>query len=180
MALGRAVDDEIFSKIKTAPTSGDQFLDAGASGMTLALAMEMCERLQSQEAPWDGEVYCLLPPRLWNQLLAYKQFNSSEYMGEDLPFKRATQTRSWNGVHWGLMQRKDFFPVPEANKADVFMWHKSAFGWADNKTIDPYIDWENSFGGYSYRLESEGAAVKILPEGVIRGRFTTNTAITPN
>lgn len=179
-ALGRAVDSEMFSAFEaTAPTSGSRFVDGGTDGFTLDYALTMCSRLQAQEVDWDGNVFCPLPALAWNQLLAYKQFNSSDYVGPNLPFLKSTTAKTWNGVNW-FLGTEDWFTVPSSDKVDIHMYHKSAFGWANNKTLQSIWAWDNALGAWSIRMESEGADAALLSEGIIRGRFATNTAIVAN
>lgn len=179
-ALGRAVDTEMFSAFEaTAPAAGSQFVDGGVDGFSLEYALTMCMRLQEQEVDWDGNVFCPLPSLFWNQLLAFKQFNSSDYVGPDLPFTKSTTAKTWNGVHW-FLGTEDWFSVPAANRKDIFLYHKSAFGWGNNVKLLTIWDWDNKLGAWDVRMESEGADAALLPEGIIRGRFATNTAIVAN
>lgn len=184
-ALGRAVDAEIMAAMGTlAPTSGTaNFLDYSSSGDTFGLvqAMTMGQLLQAQDVPMDGNVWCGLPSLLWNQLMVWPQFSKSDYVGPDLPFKKmGAAVRSWNFVNWVLMP-DSYFTAPAAGKVDVFMWHSGALGWANNADIKmppDFWQWDNRKGCWTIRMESEGAAVGLLPEGIVRGRFRNDTAIT--
>ena len=181
MALGRAVDQNIYDMFDaTAPTAGGpQFVDGGADGFGLEYAMEMCGLLDDQDAPADGQTFCALPSKFWNQLLAYKQFSSSDYVGPDLPFTKMAKAKSWNGVHW-FMGPKEWFSSSVPNKLDIFLWHKSGFGWANNKKVEAIWDWDNRKGCHTVRLESQGADCALLNEAVIRGRFDVTTPIVAN
>lgn len=179
-ALGRATDGELMDKFNAAaPTGGAGLIGNGAGAFTLPDAMTMCQRLQAQDVPWDGNVFCPLPSLFWNQLMSWKQFNSSDYVGADLPFTKVTTAKTWNGVHWFLAP-DSYFSVPAANQLDIFLYHRSAFGWANNTELQTIWDWDNRAGCWTVRMESEGAAAALLPEGVVRGRFASNSAITAN
>ncbi|WP_336800488.1 phage capsid protein [Kaistia sp. MMO-174] len=179
-ALGRATDGELIGKFNSAaPTSGTGFINKNSAAFTLPDAMTMCQRLQAQDVPWDGNVFCPLPSLFWNQLMSWKQFNSSDYVGQDLPFTKVTTAKSWNGVHWFLAP-DEYFPIPAANQFDIFLYHRSAFGWANNTELQTIWDWDNRAGCWTVRMESEGAAAALLPEGVVRGRFASNSDITAN
>ncbi len=179
-ALGRAVDAEIIAKMNgTAVTSGNNYVANTSTAFGLVEAVTMVQRLQSNDVPMDGQIWCGLPSLLWNQLMSFKQFSSSDYVGPDLPFKASTVGKTWNFVNWFLIP-DSYLPVPASNQVDVFMWHKSAFGWANNFDLQTTMDWDNRVGCWTVRMESEGAAAGILPAGVVRGRFLTNTAITAN
>lgn len=178
MALGRATDEELIAKFHaTAPTSGTtQFKDHGTVDFSASYAMELCQLAQALEWSWDGNAFCGLPSLLWNQLLSAKQVSSSDYTGPDLPFVKATSAKTWNGVNWFLAP-DSWFPVPAANKVDVFLWHRNAFGWANNETLSSIWQWDNRMGCWTIRMESEGAAAALLAEGIVRGRFASNGSI---
>lgn len=178
MALGRAVDQEIMDMFnQQAPTAGSSFMDTGAAPLSLSDMMLFIARFMgAAKIPADGQIYCGLNALAWQLLSGFKQFSSSEYVGPDLPFKSRTQARTWNFVNW-VMLPDDYFPVPAANRADLFMWHKPAVGWCDNVGeggLDAYFDWENEMGEWSLRQEAEGAAVTLLPQGLGRIRIKTD------
>ncbi|MBS7545687.1 phage capsid protein [Ancylobacter oerskovii] len=180
MALGRSADREIMNVLNTgAATAGNNFIDLGTTAFDAAAAMTMCQRLQAADVPWEGQVYCPLPSLLWNQLLSAKVVNSSDHVGQDLPFVKSTDTRFWNGVNWFLLS-DSFFPVPAANKFDVFLYHKEAVGHAPHTELKTYWTWLNKFTCWEVNMLSKGANVLLQQEGIVRLRAPSNTAITLN
>lgn len=185
MALGRGVDQEVMDMFNTkAPLAGNSFLDTSAAALTLSDMMLIIARFMgTAKIPADGQIFCGLSALAWQLMSGFKQFTSSDYIGPDLPFKQRTQARTWNFVNWVLLP-DDYFPVPAANKADLFMWHKPAVGWCDNVgegNLDSYFVWDNTVGEWTLRQEAEGAAVTLLPEGLARIRIKTDvTAIALN
>lgn len=180
IALGVATDQEIIDVIHAAvPTSGAQFVDGSSNDFSAAYAMLMVQRLQAQKVPWDGNVYAALPSIMWNQFLAHKVVNSADHVGSDIPFVKATDTRYWNGVNWFLLD-DDMFKVPSSNKADIFMWHRSAVGWGNNTDLRSIWDWDNYESWWTVNMQSKGAAAVMQENGagIIRGRFPTNGSIT--
>lgn len=182
MALGRAVDAEILGALDTAaPTSGSQFVDQTGNAFSIVHAMTMCQRLQkSMKGVWDGNVYCPLPSLLWNQLLAAKQVNSSDHVGSDIPFVKATDTRFWNGVNWFLFS-DDYFDdqlVKAANNYDVLLYHRDAAGWGNHTEVRSIWDWDNYESWWTVNMQSKGSDVILHEEGIIRGRFSSTAAIT--
>ena len=176
-ALGRAFDQQIYTAF-AADISSSSVTDT-TNGMTLANAMTMCDAAQTNaQGEWDGGWYCGLPSRLWNQLLAYKQFNSSDWVG-DTPLLRPTNSRNWNGVNWFLM-RNNIFPVPSANQAYVYLWHKDCVGYGSNYMPRTHIDWEQPKTAWTANMLMAGKAKVLLTEGVIRATYNTNAAIAPN
>lgn len=175
MALGRATDIEIYQKMAAAKTSAD--VDYSAGAFSAANALDLCARLQGDKIDWDGNVYCGLPPLQWNQLLANKVVNSADHVGPDIPFVKATDTRFWNGVNWFLFveeDAQDLYPVPSANKQDLFIWHKSAMGWGAHTDLQVRVDWDNREDVWTVNMKAKGAA-KELQEGKGIKRFTTST-----
>lgn len=181
MALGRATDQEIIDVINAAAaTSGERYVADGTIGaFTLAHALAMCQRLQKNIKRWKGDVYCPMPSLLWNQFITYKQVNSSDHVGQDLPFVKQTDTRFWNGVNWFLFD-DDAFPVPTTNQVDIFLWHKSAAGWGNNTDLRSIWDWDNYESWWTINMQAKGCAIPLQPEGIIRGRFRSDAAITLN
>lgn len=175
MALGRATDMEIYQKMATAKAAAD--VDYSAGAFSAANALDLCARLQADKVPWDGNVYCGLPPLQWNQFIANKIVNSSDHVGPDIPFVKATDTRFWNGVNWFLFveeDAQDLYPVPSANKQDLFIWHKSAMGWGAHTDLQVRVDWDNREDVWTVNMKAKGAA-KELQEGKGIKRFTTSS-----
>ncbi|MGI2031946.1 phage capsid protein [Rhizobium panacihumi] len=179
-ALGRATDIEIYQQMATAvPAIGGLDFSAGAFGA--ASALTLCAALQNDKVPWDGNVYCGLPALQWNQFLAQKVVNDSAHVGPDLPFVKATDTRFWNGVNWFLFVEEDagdLYPVPGANQQDLFIWHKSAMGWANNTDLSVITDWDNYENWWTVNMTCKGAASPMQEgKGIKRFRTSTNSAI---
>ncbi|WP_057464471.1 phage capsid protein [Pseudovibrio sp. POLY-S9] len=197
-ALGRGTDGEIVDVIhkkvsRTAATGKgvNPYLDAnGQPGLVggagtkwdLAYAMKMCSALGQAEVPLDGEVYCPLPQLFWDIMMTYKQFNSSEWVGdENLSFVgksgKGKKGKYWNGVNWFVAPGEYFRQSLDENHLELAMWHKGAAGWANNTTLQSWFDWENQLGAHSMRIESEGAAAAILEEGMVLGQFETSSEL---
>lgn len=176
-ALGRAFDTQIGLELQTnAPAA---VVTDAAAGLTLAAMLGMCQKAQAQtEAMWDGNWYCPLPSNLWNQALAYKQFNNSDYTGGDLSFTKVTTAKSWNGVHWFLMP-DSWFSMAGAN-VDVFLWHRDAVGYASNYAPKTNIAWEQAKTAFTSNMRMAGKSKILLAEGIVRGTFKKDAAITPN
>lgn len=174
-ALGRATDIEIYAQMAAVKVAADA--DYSAAAFSAANALDLCAKLQADKIKWDGQVYCGLPALQWNQLLANKIVNSSDHVGSDLPFVKATDTRFWNGVNWFLFVEEDpqdLYPVPAANKQDLFIWHKSAMGWCNNTDLSVISQWDNYENWWTINMTCKGAA-SPLQEGRGIKRFTTST-----
>ena len=180
-ALGRATDIEVYQQMATAVPNVPGDLDFSAGAFGAANAMMLCKYLQDDKVPWDGNVYCGLPSLQWNQLLANKVVNSSDHVGADIPFVKATDTRFWNGVNWFLFVEEDpadLYPIPAANKQDLFIWHKTAMGWGNNTDLSVITDWDNYENWWTVNMTAKGAASPMQEgKGIKRFRTSTNSAI---
>lgn len=179
-ALGRATDMEIYAQMASKVTSVSG-LDFSAGAFNAANALTLCAALQADKVPWDGNVYCGLPPLQWNQLLANKVVNDSNHVGQDIPFVKATDTRFWNGVNWFLFVEEDpqdLYPVPESNKQDLFIWHKTAMGWCNNTDLSVITQWDNYENWWTVNMTAKGASSPLQDgKGIKRFRTSTNSAI---
>lgn len=178
-ALGRATDIEIYAQMAAVKTVAD--LDFSSGAFSAANALQLCAALQDDKVPWDGQVYCGLPSLQWNQLIANKVVNQADHVGQDLPFVKATDTRFWNGVNWFLFVEEDpqdLYPVPAANKQDLFIWHKSAMGWGNNTDLSVISAWDNYENWWTVNMTCKGAASPLQEgRGIKRFKTSSNSAI---
>lgn len=185
VALGKTVDQLIIAALDArAPTSGAGYVaDGTPAGMTLAHAMLMVEAMLAQDVPADGQIYAVLPPRAWLQLMTYEQFSSSDYVG-DMPFTKLTETRRWMGVNWIMLENK-ILPSSGANLRDAFMWHKSAVGWGNGRDLRG-PEWDRNLRriGWDYLLHFDGNAKALQPDGlspgIVRARFNVTSPLSVN
>jgi hypothetical protein len=177
-ALGRSTDNEIYLVAAAAAPTVDAGLDFSAGAFNAAQALTLCSALQNDKVKWDGNVYCGLPSLQWNQLIANKVVNGADHVGSgDLPFVKATDTRFWNGVNWYLNVEEDaldFYPVPSANKQDLFIWHKTAIGWGNHTDLSVITQWDNYENWWTINMTAKGCCTP-LQEGKGIKRFTTSS-----
>lgn len=180
MALGRATDIEIYDVMETAKPTHDVDFSGTSDPFSAAHALTLCKLLQDDKVPWDGQVFCGLPSLQWNQFLANKVVNSADHV-KDLPFTKATDTRFWNGVNWFLQveeDAEDLYPVPAANKQDLFIWHKSAVGWGNHTDLRVIPQWDNYEDWWTINMQAKGCATTMQEgKGIKRFRTSTNSAI---
>jgi hypothetical protein len=180
MALGRATDIELYQTMAAGVPSING-LDFSSGAFSAANALTLCEALQNDKVPWDGQTYCGLPSKQWNQFLANKVVNSAEHVGGDLPFTKATDTRFWNGVNWFLLVEEDpldFYPVPGSDQQDLFIWHKSALGWSNHTDLRVIPQWDNYEDWWTINMRGKGAATTLQEgKGIKRFRTSSSAAI---
>ena len=184
MALGRATDNEIYAVAQAAKPSVEAGCDFSAGAFTAAQAMMLARlvRQQTKGASADGRVYCGLPSDAFDQLLANKPVYSADAVGSGHPaFNQPVESRFWRGVHWFENIEEDegdFFPVPEANKCDAFIWYQGAMGWGNKEELTMIPQWDNRMeggGGWTINMQAKGGATTLQEgRGVIRFRLATN------
>ncbi|HEV2570941.1 MAG TPA: phage capsid protein [Beijerinckiaceae bacterium] len=178
MALGRRCDLIPINAMNAASltTVGD-----GSTAFTLIDALTGIQLLQSAEVPFDNQWYCGLPSKAWAQFTSYKQVNNADWRGHNaqLPYNTNTQHVLWNGVNW-FRWPDSYSPVPTANQYDFFLWHRSSVGMFDGYEVKMNVTWENLYSGWYMNSRISQASAVLLPEGIIRFRFASNSAITLN
>lgn len=181
MALGRATDAEIYEVMGNAKTTVPSSLDFSSGAFSAAHAIELVTQLQEQKVPWNGQVWCGLPPRQFNQLIANKQVNNADTIGTDLPFVKATTTRDWYGVNWFMIQEEDaqdLFPVEASDTQDCFIWHSSGIAWANHTDLivktEYQVEWNREF----INMRAKGCCTPLQEgNGILRFRTSSNSSI---
>ena len=107
-----------------------------------ARAMAAINALQKRDVPWDGDVYCILPPTAWNQMLINQVFSNSQWSDEK-SLAQGVTAKKWNGVNW-VLGYEELFATPSGTGKRFFMYHKSAIGGLTNKEMQSRITWENT------------------------------------
>lgn len=182
MALGRWADKKIIDKINAgAATSGDLFYDQNAAAFSLEHALVMHEKLLDSTEGAALDPFLPVPPHFWTQLLRFKQFTSSDYIGPELPFMRKLEAKTWNGIHF-VRQPKSYTDHIVSDQAywDVIMHDKASVGWANNSMLESWWTWDNKYGRWDLRNETEGAAIVIQDTALVRGRFSKTAAVSFN
>lgn len=183
MALGRRSDRLVIDALAATTNIAAQTTGAGGN-ITLASVMTAANAMFGRGVPDDGNTFCLLP-YLWLSVLnTYKQFNSAEWVNyENLGFPKRTRGKFWNGVNFMAMAEsaddadESPFIVPAANQWYSFMWHRNAVGAVSNYENQTFITWVNSKTAWDVNLLLQGVAKTILPKGVQRLHFASNTTI---
>lgn len=162
-----------------------QTIGDGTQRVDLLNAIEAIDQISG--AGSDDEVFWPIPNVWMSQLLMYKEFANSDYMGpSDLPFAKASKVvrKTFRGVHMFTIPDEYFTYgtgayVPGtpgftgAGYLDTFMYTKEAIGsetWWDqeNMTMEPLPDYEGT--PYVCKVQLSSASIGILPEGVKRVR----------
>jgi len=136
MSLGRKVDDQITAVLTTTSQTTVTLVVTSAAAI-LASAVEFAEAAWNNDVPNDGQVFAVVTPRYWSQLMIVQQFSDSDYVGSDgAPFKAGPaigrgKWKDWMGVKWKM--QTGLTGAGTAN-AECYLWHKDAIGYAVGKS----------------------------------------------
>jgi len=188
MALGRKCDDQITTVLDTT-SQATVTLTVSSIAAIRATAVEFAEAAWDNDVPNDGEVYAVVTPRFWSQLMMVEQFSSADYVGTNgQAFNQGPQAgkgkwKDWNGVMWKMQTG-----LPGANTATAkcFIWHKSAIGYAiaasagniaGNDSVSADITWHGDRASHFVNHMMSGQACMIDDTGVIEGNLDDTAAI---
>lgn len=188
MALGRKVDDQITTVLDTT-TSTVITLTVTSKATVLATAIEFAEAAWDNDVPNDGQVYAVVTPRYWSQLMTLDQFMRAEYVGADgQAFRQGPAVgrgkwKDWQGIKWKMQTG---LPGAGTATAKAFVWHKTAIGYAvaqsagnvaGNEAVAADITWHGDRAAHFVNHMMSGNAVMIDDTGVIEGNLNDTTAI---
>ena len=188
MALGRKVDDQITTVLDTT-TQATITLTVTSKATVLSTAIEFAEAAWDNDVPNDGQVYAVVTPRYWSQLMTLDQFQRAEYVGADgLAFKQGPAVgrgkwKDWMGIKWKMQTG---LPGAGTATAKVFIWHKMAAGYAvaqsastiaGNEAVTADITWHGDRAAHFVNHMMSGNAVMIDDTGVIEGNLNDTTGI---
>jgi len=134
MALGRKVDDQIFTVLDT--TSQTTVSIVLTSFATIKNSfVSAVKALIANDAYEPGMLYGVLSPVGWQMLMTVKEFNDADFVGADgMEFKKNAPVggvyKSWMGVLWTVHSAN---PGVGTATSKMFVWHKDSIGYATGK-----------------------------------------------
>ncbi len=188
MALGRKVDDQITTVLDTT-TQATITLTVTSKATVLATAVEFAEAAWDNDVPNDGQVYAVVTPRMWSQLMIVDQFQNADFVGTDGqvfrqgPAVGRGRWKDWMGVKWKMQTG---LPGAGTATAKCFLWHKMAIGYAvaasagniaGNEAVAADITWHGDRASHFVNHMMSGQACLIDDTGVIEGNLNDTTAI---
>lgn len=166
-ALGRKTDELIIDAMETTTTEVD--------GTTIGVEQAMLDafaKMNEEEVPDDNERYCVVSPKVWNQLLKIDQFAKSDFV-DDKPWIKGRTAKKWLGInfiiHSGLKAT--------GNVRNCFMYHKTALGFANGCDVTSDITWHGDYAAHFINnMMSQGAGL-IDTKGVIKIKIDESAAV---
>lgn len=158
-ALGRKTDDLIIA----AMTKGSADVAHGSAGLTLAKVMSILQYLMDRDVPFDGNVYAIVPPKGWTDLLQLKEFSSADYV-DVKPFKDGPSYRwkDWLNIKW--MAHTGV--VKTGSTWACMAWHQSAVGHAIGEDVKTIVSYENTRSSWFVNSHMSMDAKLIDGDGV--------------
>lgn len=181
MALGRKVDSQITTTLNTSNQPEVTIDTAGTAPAFLASILTWSEAVWANDVPNDGDVYAVVTPRLWSQLMVLPQFQNADFVGAGgQAFTRGpdlgpTAWKDWNGIKWKMQTG---LPGAGTATAKCFIWHKTAVGYASaaaagnvagNGAVAADITWHGDRAAHFVNHLMSGNSVMIDDTGVIIG-----------
>jgi len=181
MALGRRRDKLLIAALDAATPGGT--IGTGAAAIDPTQMIDAQAQILGQGIAGTPELICLLPYRLLGQMMLYREFASSEWVGSDLPLMKRIGARSWNGIHYVPLP-DDYFAVPAANQAYGYVYMKEAVGfatptdWKGQIRELTRVDYVPTKKANFIASTMSACAVVLQTPGLRRLHFSTNAAIT--
>lgn len=186
-ALGRKVDDQIFTVMDTTTQSTITFAVTSYAAIQSSL-IQMVEALDANSVPNDGMRYAALTPRAYAQAMTVESFASQDYVNEaGRPFNEGApghrKFREWMGVKWCMHPG---LPGRGTATAKCFIYHKMAVGYASgahagnvagSESVSADITWHGDRAAHFINHCMSGEAVMIDDTGVIEANLDDTAAI---
>jgi len=188
MALGRKVDSQITTVLDTT-TEATITLTVTSLVNIRATAVQFAEAAWANDVPNDGNVYAVVTPRYWSQLMLLDQFQNADFVGADGQVFRDGPDigmgawKRWMGIKWKMQTG---LPGAGTATAKCFIWHKTALGYAiadaarnvaGANEVTASIQYHNDRDANFVSHAMSGQAVLIDTTGVIEGNLDDTTAI---
>ncbi len=189
MALGRKVDDQITTVLNTTSQSTITIDVSGSRILLLSTVNQFVEAAWANDVPNDGQVFAVITPRFWSQLMMTDQFSSADFVDKDGqvykqgPAVGRAKWKDWLGVKWKMQTG---LPGATTATANSYIWHKTAIGYAvaqsagnvaGNEAVAADITWHGDRAAHFVNHMMSGNAVMIDDTGVIEALINDTTAI---
>ena len=184
-ALGRRYDKTLFEALDAANLTATQ-IGNGTAAISILDAMNGQASLLAQGISGVPKIWVALPYGLMAQLMLFREFANSDYIGDDLPLRKQLGAKSWLGMNF-VPFPDSYFNVPAANQIDGYMWLQPSVGFATPTDAEGKIreatrvDYVPTKKAHYVASTMSACSTVLMTEGVRRLRFATNVALSrPN
>ncbi|NDV19955.1 hypothetical protein GO013_11030 [Pseudodesulfovibrio sp. JC047] len=158
-ALGRKIDELIITKLGGAANVVAQ----ADTGLTKDKILQAFGTMNANDVPDDGHRFAVVGPHQWNELLNIQEFKSSDYAGEQYPWLKGTESRTWLGITWMFHTG---LPLDDGMRK-CFVYHRNAAGLAEGQQVKAFVDWVPEKAAHLVDHMLSAGACLIDPDGVI-------------
>jgi len=165
-ALGRKIDNLVIVAARSGLASA-QKITTVSGGLTKAKVQAGFKLLNDKDVPDDGNRYCIVGPKQWNDLLDIEQFSSADYIGPGtLPWMAGTQAKKW--LNMIFMMHTGLETDSTAATRYCLMYHRTAIGLAEGLGITTDITWQGTKAAHFVDNMLSSGAVAIDEEGIVQ------------
>lgn len=127
-AANRKIDDVLIAAL----TTGTQELDASAAITTLDRLAAAQAELGEQDVDVEDEkaMFCAVSHKAYAKLIQIAEFASADYVNMKLFDGPSLRFKNWMGINFFKTNR---LPGVGTATETMFMWHRDALGFADNR-----------------------------------------------
>lgn len=158
-ALGRKIDELIIERM----TGASNVITEAASGLTKDKILQAFGTLNANDVADDGNRFAIVGPHQWNELLNIEEFKSSDFSGEQYPWLKGTESRTWLGITWMFHTG---LPIMDGTRS-CYIYHRNAMGLAEGQEIKAYVDWVPEKAAHLVDHMLSAGACLIDADGVI-------------
>jgi hypothetical protein len=175
-AMGRRYDTLIMSELD-AQAGAITTIGDGSAAISVLDVINAQQQILSQGINGAPDMVCVLPFRFMAQLELFREFSSSDYIGNEYPMAKSFGARNYKGVKF-VPAPDEYFAVPASNQWDAYIWHRNCVGFASGpRFVDSRIDWVPEKKAWFAANNMQGVAATLLPSGIRRLRFSSNAAL---
>lgn len=178
-ALGQAHDGVIMGKMHEGAGNYGAVVGAFNAPWDLSKAFTAETNLRRRCKNPKEFAHCVLPVLAFNQMLTFKEFNNSQYVG-DYPLAQGVQARTWGRTHY-YSGYDDLFPGYREGEGGVevtfYMWFQQAVGSGGSGNIETDINYIPTERGWLHDNTMEAGSVVLLPEAIQECRFKGDSAL---
>jgi len=160
-ALGRKTDELLIAQMDA--TANEQV--HASTGLTKPKILAAMQTLGDADVFEDGRMYAIVPWAEWTQLLDISEFKSSDFAGENRPWLKGTEARTWLGTVW--MPHSGLEALTAGAVSKSFWYHEDALGWAFGANVQSDITWHGDRAAHFVNNMLSGGACLIDGDGVV-------------
>ncbi len=172
MAIGRRSDRIILDALNAAtlPIQGN-----GAAAISI-IDVLTAQGTIADIGVGNYEYFAAVPQIFLQQLELFREFMSSDFVGDEYPMLKQIGARRYRGITF-IPVPSAWLNVPAVNQLDGFLWVKDAVGFASPLEPRSRIDWIPEKKKWFVANDFSATAAVILPNAAVRLRFATNVAL---